>query len=975
MRDICGEASCFIHRWLDRHLFVRMYFMTSFFFKENRKKKTPKTPHHLTDVYEKMRNQAVETESKQGPRNYNTETTARLKDLMVMMLDKNLQVLAEYDINPHHEIEVYIGGRLFNITELLQHHPDFEHMAFDEEQADQYKKIVSQYDTSNMGLLDESKFKALATETGEKIAIFLYTADLYKEIQAFLRHPTMEESERNKFIDEMQALKTSNKLNEYVTRILLCTGMASFGLNTLNSSPKVQDSTVEAGRLLIIRNEATNSVINNKREEMIREAKTSRLTGFVSTSLNDTFEVDSKQKTVIIFRDEGHGKIIHKISNAENEEEILFHPGTEVKFIAMQKEGDTTFFLADTVRGVDLEYLDQFTAEKREQNNLRRLYCNLKPLSEKNYQLSSLCKKLYALIAPESAMDEKNEGRNFRLRQVDLLDIVNDTRDLLHNSEKISVEERQVLQYIQKNILSMQNETIFKNLLPHVEYVYETFLKKPYAINPKDSEHLAKFGETEIPRPNHSLAHVVRTVSYLPNLVMFLSKHGNAQVRKFCNDMSEKNMELMQIAMLFFVSGRQSEDSVKDNPENYKIFMQSRVENFAKYVAELNHARMGAFSFSADEIKNFKYILSGAGDPEFPAQINRDETISDEIKLFLVSVTILLEQAHNLDLLRCFSLESYKLATNRVMEAVEGGAGNVNAREDLELLRAIAYRRILDTGDITRFGWSPDGPISTPKETHSYRGNDFIEASTDPVGCMKKASLLSEDFLLPNIANKIITIPPMTEDIAKNIQKEFDLLVAKKKFYPPPELNEYTINIIHYIKVAYPAKKMPDHAIQVLYSIIKNCNDKVKDICGIEFMAKIVMDPGSDSQLYYVVEIIARLIDKNLTPAHPGNKNFLDLMHAIYERGGGNFVCIFCETLSLMQESTLNSIITRITNTEPVKGKAYKNLIKELCDVLQQNLMPDSEKKQKIINIMEKLSPAVVEEKLISSPTMSRPRM
>ncbi len=166
-------------------------------------------------------------------------------------------------------------------------------------------------------------------------------------------------------------------------------------------------------------------------------------------------------------------------------------------------------------------------------------------------------------------------------------------------------------------------------LLPVCQFVYEYYLSQVYTDRECiwDWELETEFGT--IQRPNHGLAHSMRVAQLVPVVANFLNAH--AEDTSFT--LTPKQTQLLQIAALFSVVGRENDAGFGDNPEKYMKYRLKSAEAFEQFArATLN--------LSEAELQYYKHIVHKMGSPNEQ---------SPEFKI--------LNFAHKLDLLRCYSAQ------------------------------------------------------------------------------------------------------------------------------------------------------------------------------------------------------------------------------------------------------------------------------------------------------------------------------
>lgn len=165
-------------------------------------------------------------------------------------------------------------------------------------------------------------------------------------------------------------------------------------------------------------------------------------------------------------------------------------------------------------------------------------------------------------------------------------------------------------------------------LLPVCDYVYHNYLSKAYTDTEIMWDWVLYTANGQIERPNHGLAHSMRVAHLIPVVAHFLAQ--NTKDSGF--NLSEKQIQLIQISALFFVVGRENDCGFSDNSQKY---MQYRL-NSAKAFEQFARA---CLSLTEEEIQHYTQLVYNPS--------NDIDALSPEAKV--------LNFAHILDLLRCFS--------------------------------------------------------------------------------------------------------------------------------------------------------------------------------------------------------------------------------------------------------------------------------------------------------------------------------
>lgn len=218
-------------------------------------------------------------------------------------------------------------------------------------------------------------------------------------------------------------------------------------------------------------------------------------------------------------------------------------------------------------------------------------------------------------------------------------------------------------------------------------------------------------------RPNHGLADTMRVAKgYVPEVVDLLADSTTDQgLKDFCNKVktNPKLMELLQVAMLFAVTGRRSEVGYSNNEELYLEYRADSEINFRNYCKEQG--------ISEDISNLFAEPLRQMCNPHYKptAQDPNDAAIQKYLhQIFTTS--------HELDLLRTYNLDSWS-NTVRTSLMKAGVPDNVVVKK-LPALKSRVNNLLQQMGDRH---WSQDqyvGKYAPP----------FAELSTDVDQCVAK---------------------------------------------------------------------------------------------------------------------------------------------------------------------------------------------------------------------------------------------
>lgn len=301
-----------------------------------------------------------------GPRLKN-KATQELENLVHLLLTKPLNSWARY--NALDEMELFVNGICYNLTQLLKNQPDFEQIILTDEQLDGYLKSKNKSE----GELHEA----------EQTAIKIYARDS-NEIQDFLRNFAVNSEHKN--------LKNNSRyLGSTVIKTLLTICIASHGLSQ-HQSYKITPNVSAADYRITHRKEKGNSQVaffkdrlNNAKAKVIQ-----RETGFVSTSQTDYFAPGFKLNMFTIFPEHAPmlgsslGKDIEQYAVYKMEKEVLFAPGTQFQYTGYVQEGSNHYFAAKPVRSLNGIIPDEYTLKNKAFHELKIIEAELDIHLKKN---------------------------------------------------------------------------------------------------------------------------------------------------------------------------------------------------------------------------------------------------------------------------------------------------------------------------------------------------------------------------------------------------------------------------------------------------------------------------------------------------------------------------------------------------------------------------------------------------------------
>ena len=258
------------------------------------------------------------------------------------------------------------------------------------------------------------------------------------------------------------------------------------------------------------------------------------------------------------------------------------------------------------------------------------------------------------------------------------------------------------------------------------QYVYDTYLKHPYTAKSRYNRmswgtHISSPLGT-IYRPNHGLPHTLRTMAYIPVLRDFYEANGitdstGRHVLPF-EEIDDADILRCQLAMAFYVSGRESEDCFKNNRKLYNTYRADSARYFEKYISEKGLVGEGQPFASAEQLEQyremvqlgFEGILQYRGNG---ARVHEYATKGHVLNLFMAN-------AHSLDIARCRTTGEFRAST---MEWYSKEYTRAVHSRDLDALILFAQECLVKTGDKVRAKFDAaslevpgeDGPVKSKR--------------------------------------------------------------------------------------------------------------------------------------------------------------------------------------------------------------------------------------------------------------------
>ncbi|MDR3490866.1 MAG: SidE phosphodiesterase domain-containing protein [Gammaproteobacteria bacterium] len=243
-----------------------------------------------------------------------------------------------------------------------------------------------------------------------------------------------------------------------------------------------------------------------------------------------------------------------------------------------------------------------------------------------------------------------------------------------------------------------------------VQVAYDEYLSKPFKDSHLCSSDL-KYQDVE--RPNHGLAHTMRTIIYLDAVIDFFVKHAvTKEEREVLNTLSSEEREKLKIVLAFYVTGRQSEVSWLTHANDTLRYRDASIQFLKKYVKNDSN-------WTSEDIEKYSKLL----------EYHKEK--SGDLKQDTLYNVVLI--AHKFDLARCYNASQM----NQIMNLCFPNGGNDHevAKSDWIKLKKWSIERIKATGDRLFNHVNKEGEYVA--DNQSYDDTKFIPASKDPLACHK----------------------------------------------------------------------------------------------------------------------------------------------------------------------------------------------------------------------------------------------
>ncbi len=183
----------------------------------------------------------------------------------------------------------------------------------------------------------------------EKLAVNIYTTPAYYHINAFLRTRGRSENLR-----KLPARELAQQVQE---TILVCC-IAAQGLNKIDiQSLEGGDESVKLEKLNRFEKKSDMEAVFQERvNDVKRKRKEKKQEAFISSSLKDDINLSQYDTYVTIYQPFGKnplGKRVELLADLKKEREVLFTPGTQLKFYGYRNKERHHYFAAIPVRSLE----------------------------------------------------------------------------------------------------------------------------------------------------------------------------------------------------------------------------------------------------------------------------------------------------------------------------------------------------------------------------------------------------------------------------------------------------------------------------------------------------------------------------------------------------------------------------------------------------------------------------------------------
>lgn len=671
---------------------------------------------------------------KKGPR-LKRKATHEFEKIIKALLDPNKSIYCSY--NYINSLEITIDGHIYDLSAILSE-VDFEHLELNSQDLQRYINLVKEVPDMRPNLNDSNSEEPFLFPTpedylkrdtdnfhsnlsyAEKLALTYYSnSGCFTMMNNFLRTNGIPSDLANKEIPE---------LTREVKKTVLAIAIASHGLSRYKETREASDDN-SMQTLWRLEVESVES-LNEDRNDNINDTIPLNTEGFTSTTdlgkdpekteeehFKELSEAEDLTDTTVILIQQPRslnpiGTNISRLSGHENENEVLFPPRTQLKYDKLKEvtydtmDKKTKVYTAVPVRSIDTDKKYKYSsADATLRCEVLRVISKLNKLKSQDPQetiepIRKIIKLYNNILTKEINSRPENSNKSLLLN-------LKSTLNTFYYQLQVDYLKKQKYEQLKQE---------YQDLLPHIEYVYNKHLSKEFRDTQYEQDLFYPPDEKIIPRPNHGLPHTLRVALYVPEVINYFAQYtNNEKFKRFCADLlsDKKEINKLQIALLFFVTGRESEVNFKENEALLRSYREQSYRNFCDYARSTLH-------WSEKDIEFYRPLIEGNN------ALYRGK-YKDEKTQFMFNI---IDLAHNMDLMRCFGIDEFKIAVgygkNRLTAPSEDQQVAFNS------LLKLANDTILYTGDRLLCSYDGEELVNIGAE---YDPDRFIEASTSPSTC------------------------------------------------------------------------------------------------------------------------------------------------------------------------------------------------------------------------------------------------
>jgi hypothetical protein len=149
------------------------------------------------------------------------------------------------------------------------------------------------------------------------------------------------------------------------------------------------------------------------------------------------------------------------------------------------------------------------------------------------------------------------------------------------------------------------SNAVFVIKLELCQSVFMSHLGKPYTLNSVTDDWSFERKGITVQRPNHGLAHTLRTIAYLPLCARLFLQHN--ALNPVQQSQIFRAIPMMQLGLLFYIAGRENEANSFDDPAAYNGFRLASTALFRDHVTKEGVNKAESFEAVAKAVKERGY--------------------------------------------------------------------------------------------------------------------------------------------------------------------------------------------------------------------------------------------------------------------------------------------------------------------------------------------------------------------------------